>query len=132
MRPAEKNIRRLSPLLALVAVAMAVLTAAAGPFSQTVRVVRLNSAAQTQALAAEFSLIVNSAGWNDEQHKTPPPVTDSSKRAPEKAPQIIQPLSGYWDTVSAPLLPVADVAAHTELIAPLPRQIPVVHHHIIL
>jgi hypothetical protein len=88
---------------AALALILSVLIAAAGPLSQTLRLVRVDPH------TADYSLVFTGA-WSEatQQFDTAPKSSDTNTKSP-KPTQSFQALSGYFDTASAFQAPLADI-----------------------
>ncbi len=114
-----KTTGRAIPLFSAVAALMSLLTAAAGPFSQTVKVVRVDSATPENR-TGDFELEISAIDLapKPEDTSSKPKQQTHSQSAPEKSAKIVQPLSGHWESAAQIDLPVADVPAATPLVSP--------------
>jgi hypothetical protein len=109
--------KRSLTLFSAVAAVMSLLTAAAGPFAQTVRVVRVDSTSgQGQPLNTEYSLVFSAL---EERSQTQDTNTEKPQQDGGTSAKFVQPVSGFWDTASQMHAPLADVPAATALLVPV-------------
>ena len=114
-----KTTSRTIPLFSAVAALMSLLTAAAGPFSQTVKVVRVDTATPENR-TGDFELEISAIDLAPQPENTPAKQKSQThpQSAPEKSAKIAQPLSGHWESAAQIDLPLADVPAATALVSP--------------
>ena len=125
-KPTAPNSRAI-PLFSAVAALMSLLTAAVGPFAQTVKVVRVDStSAQTKSpgTAGDFTLEISAmdlapaerAPSSSSSSSSTPKHSKTSQ--PEKPAKIVQPLSGHWESAAQLELPLADVPPTAAFVIP--------------
>lgn len=111
-----KHSSRAIPLFSAVAALMSLLTAAAGPFAQTVKVVRVETPDHTRP--GEFELIVSAIDAVPPGNDAPTSKSQSQS-APDQSAKIVQPLSGHWESAAQIHIPLADVPAPAAFVIPI-------------
>lgn len=117
-----KHSGRSIPLFSAVAAVMSLLTAAAGPFAQTVKVVRVEPTSG-HAQISEFELVVSAIDAAPRKTDTPK-TTSPSQHSPDQSAKITQPLSGHWESAAQLHVPLIDGPAQTAFVIPVFRKAP--------
>lgn len=119
---------RAMPLFSAVAALMSLLTAAAGPFSQTVKVVRADATPvqkssgqkSSESLTSDFTLEISAIDLVPPAETAPAHKHSKtqSRNTQDKTQKIVQTLSGHWESSAQTELPLADVPSSATWVAP--------------
>ena len=113
-------LKRNVTLYSAVAALMSLLIAAAGPLSQTVRVVRTEiTSAHGQRLATEYALVFGAIDERSQPRDAQTRKTQPHQPNGETSAKFEQALSGYWDTAAQSQAPLLDLPATPALLVPV-------------